>query len=110
MYQFDPTLTGTIIVIGALAASLAVLFWPERRPEPSIGLSLEAAALQSERNRMHSAAVGVAEDVGMPESMDPAMMDLADRMALEVHEGRRTVSGAIQHMTATARRWTREMS
>lgn len=107
--MIDPTFTGTAIVCFALAAVVFVWSLPRRQPEPTIGLSLEAAALQAERNRMQSAAVGVADDVGLPHGMDNAMLALADRMALEVHEGRRTVSSAIQHMTAQARRWTRDM-
>jgi hypothetical protein len=110
MHHLDPTTTGIIVTIGTVVAVLAAWFLPRREPESGIGLSLEAAALQIERNRMHSAAVGVAEDVGMPYAMDPALMDLADRMALDVHEGRRTPDSAIQHMTAVARRWTREMA
>lgn len=99
-----PELTGALYLALILIIACAVLFWPQPKPRPDA-----ATLLQSERNRFRSSAARIADAEDLPDGMTPALLDLADRLALDVHEGRRTVASAIAHMSATARTWTREM-
>lgn len=65
--------------------------------------------LQDIRMHMHSDAVQIAENLGLPHGMDPALMDLAEAMAQEVHDGKRSYESALLRIRETAHKWTREM-
>lgn len=104
----DPTIIGIAAVAWTIAGVLYVWTRPQRQPaaEP---LPDSAAILTAERVRMHCAAANIADDESLPHGMTPALLDLADRLALDVHEGRRTPASAMQYITATCRQWTRAM-
>ena len=102
------TILGAAVALFAVASAAAVIYWPEPAPKPVT--PDPAALLTAERVRMHTAAANIADDEALPDTMTPALLDLADRLALDVHEGRRTPASAMQYLTATCRRWSREIS
>ena len=104
---FDPTTAGTIIVGFLGLAALLVLIWPQREPGPATPDA--ATLLEAERARMQDAAIRIADAEGLPVSMTAPLLDLADRLALMVHDGRRSPSSAMHYMTATTRKWKRAL-
>lgn len=107
-----PYTTEAVYAISALAF-LALILWAllsmSAEPESEPALPDRSALLEAERTRQHSAAANIAAAEGLPETMRAPLRDLADVMALDVHEGRRTPASAMQYMTSTCRKWTRTM-